>query len=174
MSGYGVLTANAFQLLDEENEDPQAILEATKIIAAKAEDKKKAASKEKPTAAPKPGSGAGQTRKGQACVPSAVAGPAQPAVAPSQTSRMWRQRQHALRLSELLYVLVQQLHVWASRRRPTELTRAPVTPLNVDEVDGLVIAAEAVGVEGEAMADVTEGVETSPTRATMPQLPPLL
>ena len=62
MSGYGVLTANAFQLLDEENEDPQAILEASKVIAAKAEEKKKAASKEKPTAAAKPGSGAGQTR----------------------------------------------------------------------------------------------------------------
>ena len=56
-----VLTANAFQLLDEENEDPEAILEATKVIAAKAEEKKKAISKEKLTAAVKPGSGAGWT-----------------------------------------------------------------------------------------------------------------
>lgn len=174
MGGYGVLTANAFQLLDEENEDPQAILEATKIIAAKAEEKKKAAGKEKPSAAPKPGSGAGQTRKGQAYVPSQQSCPAQPAVLPSPVSRMWRQRQHALLLSELLYVLVQQLHVWASRRRPTELTRARVTPLNVDEVGASAIVAEVVGVEGEAMVDVTEGVEISPTRATMPKLLPLL
>lgn len=169
-----MLTANAFQLLDEENEDPQAILEATKVIAAKAEEKKKAASKEKPSAAPKPGSGAGQTRKGQACIPSALTGPAQPAVPPSQVSRSWRQHQHVMLLSELLYVLVEQLHDWASRRRPMEQTRVPVTPLNVDEVDASVIAAEAVGVEGEAMADVTEGVEIFPTRATTPRLPPHL
>ncbi len=70
MSGYGVLTANAFHLLDEENEDPQAILEASKVIAAKAEEKKKIASKEKPTAAPKPGSGAGQLKICVSCVPS--------------------------------------------------------------------------------------------------------
>lgn len=63
-----MLTANAFQLLDEENEDPQAILEASKVIAEKAEEKKKAISKEKPTAAAKPGSGAA-ARLGQSAAP---------------------------------------------------------------------------------------------------------